>query len=156
MIPQRTVTGWWMCIDYRKLNKAMKKDHFPLSFIDEMLERLANHTYFCFLDGYSGFMQIPIHPDDQHRTTFTCPYGTFAYKRMPFGLCNAPASFQRCMMAVFSKFIEEIVEVFMDDFFVYGKTFMDCLTNLDKVLTRCAEVDLVLNWENATSWLSKA
>jgi hypothetical protein len=147
LIPQRTVTGWRMCIDYRKLNKATKKDHFPLPFIDEMLERLANHAYFCFLDRYSGFMQIPIHPEDQHKTTFTCPYGTFAYRRMPFGLCNAPASFQRCMMAVFSEFIEEIVEVFMDDFSVYGKKFTDFLANLDKVLTRCAEVDLVLNWE---------
>jgi hypothetical protein len=136
-----------MGIDYRKLNKATKKDHFPLPFIDETLERLANHDYFCFFDGYSGFMQIPIHPDDQHKTTFTCPYRTFAYRRMPFGLCNAPASFQHCMMSVFSEIIEEIVEVFMDDFSVHGKTFMDCLANLDKVLTRCAEVDLVLNWE---------
>jgi hypothetical protein len=147
LIPQRTMTGWQMCINYRKLNKATKKDHFPLPFIDEVLERLANHTYFCFLNGYLGFMQIPIHPDDQHKTTFTCPYGTFAYRRMPFGLCNAPASFQHCMMAVFSEFIEEIVDVFMDDFSVYGKMFIDCLANLDKVLTRCAEVDLVLNWE---------
>jgi hypothetical protein len=141
------MTGWRMRIDYCKLNKAMKKDHFPLPFIDEMLERLANHAYFCFLDGYSGFMQILIHPDDQHKTTFTCPYGTFAYRRMPFGLCNAPASFQRCMMAVFLEFIQETVEVFMDDFSVYGKTFVDCLENLDKVFTRCGEVDLVLNWE---------
>ncbi|WVZ96867.1 hypothetical protein U9M48_042450 [Paspalum notatum var. saurae] len=86
LIPQRTVTGWRMCIDYRKLNKATKKDHFPLPFIDEMLERLAKNTYFCYLDGYSGFFQIPIHPDDQHKTTFTCPYGTFAYRRMPFVL----------------------------------------------------------------------
>jgi hypothetical protein len=109
-----------MCIYYRKLNKATKKDHFPLSFIDEMLERLENHAYFGFLDGYFGFMKIPIHPDDQHKTTFTCPYGTFAYRRMPFGLCNAPASFRRCMMAVFSEFIEEIVEVFMDDLSVNG------------------------------------
>jgi hypothetical protein len=140
------MTGWRMCTDYQKLNKATKKDHFPLLFIDEMLERLANHAYFCFLDGYSGFMQISIHPDDQHKTTFTCPYGMFAYRRMPFGLCNAPASFQRCMMAVFSEFIKEIVEVFMVDFSFYGKTFMDCLANLDKVPTRCAEVDLVLNW----------
>jgi hypothetical protein len=136
LIPQRTVTRWRMCIDYRKLNKVMKKDHFPLPFIDKMLERLANHAYFCFLDGYSRFMQIPIHPDDQQKTTFTCPYGTFAYRRMLFGLCNAPTSFQRCMMAVFSEFIEEIVEVFMDDFSVYGKMFVDCLANLDKVLTR--------------------
>jgi hypothetical protein len=72
LIPQRTVTGWRMCIDYPKINKATKNGHFPLLFIDEMLERLANHTYFCFLDGYSGFMQIPIHPDDQHKTMFTC------------------------------------------------------------------------------------
>src|SRR6185312_12977519 len=62
LIPKRTVAGWRMCIDYRKLNKATKKDHFPLSFIDEMLERLTNHSFFCFLDGYSGYHQIPIHP----------------------------------------------------------------------------------------------
>ena len=93
LIPQRTVTGWRMCIDYRKLNKATNKDHFPLPFIDEMLERLAKHFYFCFLDGYSGYHQIPIHPEDQSKTTFTCPYGTYAYRRMSFLLCNAPASF---------------------------------------------------------------
>jgi len=79
LIPQCTITRWQMCIDYRKLNKATKKDHFPLPFIDEMLERLANHSFFCFLDGYSGYHQIPIHPDDQSKTTFTCPYGTNAY-----------------------------------------------------------------------------
>jgi len=87
----RTVTGWRMCIDYRKLNKATHKDHFPLPFIDQMLERLAKHSHFCYLDGYSGFFQIPIHPNDQEKTTFTCPFGTFAYRRMPFDLCNAPA-----------------------------------------------------------------
>jgi hypothetical protein len=121
LIPQRTVTGWRMCIDYRKLNKATKKHHFLLPFIDEMLEILEHHAYFCFLDGYSVFMQIPIHPDDQHKKTFTCPYGMFVYRRMPFSLCNAPASFQHCMMAVFSEFIEEIVEVFMDDFPYMGR-----------------------------------
>jgi len=93
LIPTRTVTGHRMCIDYRKLNAATRKDDFPLPFIDQMLERLANHKYYCFLDGYSGFFQIPIHPNDQEKTTFTCPYGTFAYRSMSFGLCNAPAIF---------------------------------------------------------------
>jgi hypothetical protein len=147
LIPQRTITGWRMCIDYRKLNEATMKDHFPLPFIDEMLERLTNHSFFCFLDGYSGYHQILIHPDDQRKTTFTCPYGTYAYHRMSFGLCNAPASFQRCMMSIFSDMIEEIMEVFMDDFSVYGKTFDNYLENLDKVLQRCEEKHLVLNWK---------
>jgi hypothetical protein len=122
-----------MCIDYHKLNKATRKDHFPLPFIDEMLERLANHSFY-YLDGYSGYHHIPIHPDDQSKTTFTCPYGMFVYRRMSFGLFNAPASFQRCMMAIFSDLIEKVMEVFTDDFSVYGKTFEDCLAYLDKVL----------------------
>ncbi|XP_010519129.1 PREDICTED: uncharacterized protein LOC104798657 [Tarenaya hassleriana] len=147
LIPTRTVTGWRMCIDYRKLNSNTRKDHFPLPFIDQMLERLALHSHFCFLDGYSGFFQIPIHPSDQEKTTFTCPYGTFAYRRMPFGLCNAPATFQRCMTAVFSDLIEDVMEVFMDDFFVHGPSFPVCLMNLRRVLDRCVEANLVLNWE---------
>ncbi|CAM8943440.1 unnamed protein product [Rhodiola kirilowii] len=147
LIPTRTVTGWHMCIDYRKLNKATLKDHFPLPFIDQMLERLAKHKFFSYLDGYSGFFQIPIHPEDQEKTTFTCPFGTFAYRRMPFGLCNAPATFQRCMMAIFSNFLEHTMEVFMDDFSVYGSSFDSCLSNLTDVLRRCVDTNLVLNWE---------
>jgi len=123
-----------MCINYRKLNKATRKGHFSLPFINQMLERLARNSYFYYLDGYSGFFQIPIHPNDQEKTTFTCPYGTYAYKRMPFWLCNAPATFQRCMMTIFSDFIKDIMEVFMDDFSVYGITFDHCLKNLSKVL----------------------
>jgi hypothetical protein len=134
LIPQWTVTGWSMCIDYRKLNKTTMKDQFPLAFIDEMLERLANHSFLCYLDGYSGYHQILIHPDDQSKTTYTCPYGTFAYMQMSFGLCNAPTSFQRCMMVIFSDLIKKIMEVFMDDFSINGKPFEDCLANLDKVL----------------------
>ncbi|GJT39140.1 reverse transcriptase domain-containing protein [Tanacetum coccineum] len=147
LIPSRTVTGWRVCIDYRKLNDATRKDHFPLPFIDQMLERLCGNEYYCFLDGFSGFFQIPIAPEDQEKTTFTCPYGTFAYRRMPFGLCNAPATFQRCMTAIFHDMVEDFMEVFMDDFSVFGNSFDCCLANLDRMLARCEETNLVLNWE---------
>nr|GEU53138.1 reverse transcriptase domain-containing protein [Tanacetum cinerariifolium] len=96
LIPTRLVTGWRVRIDYRKLNKATHKDYFPLPFMDQMLERLARNEYYCFLDGFSGYFQIPIDPRDQEKATFTCPYETFAYRRMPFGSCNAPGTFQRC------------------------------------------------------------
>lgn len=147
LIPTRTITGWRVCMDYRKLNKATRKDHFPLPFIDQMLDRLAGRTYYCFLDGYSGYNQIAISPEDQEKTTFTCPYGTFAFRRMPFGLCNAPVTFQRCMMSIFSDMVEQSIEVFMDDFSVFGDSFDLCLNNLVLVLKRCVENNLVLNWE---------
>ena len=134
-------------MDYRKLNKATRKDHFPLPFIDQMLDRLAGHEYYCLLDGYSGYNQIMIAPEDQEKITFTCPYGTFAFRRMSFGLCNAPATFQRCMMAIFLDMVEQNVEVFMDDFSVFGDSFDLCLENLVMVLKRCVETNLVLNWE---------
>ncbi|GJV97994.1 reverse transcriptase domain-containing protein [Tanacetum coccineum] len=149
LVPTRLVTGWRVCIDYRKLNEATRKDHFPLLFMDQMLERLAGNEYYCFLDGFSGYFQIPIDPKDQEKTTFTCPYGTFAYRRMPFGLCNAPGTFQRCMMAIFHDMIEKTMEVFMDDFLVFGNSFSTCLSNLEKMLKRCEDTNLALNWEKS-------
>ncbi|RVW49138.1 Retrovirus-related Pol polyprotein from transposon 17.6 [Vitis vinifera] len=112
--------GWRVCIDYRKLNAVTRKDHFPLPFIDQVGESLC-HPFYCFLDGYSGYFQIEIDVEDQEKTTFTCPFGTYAYRRMPFGLCNAPATFQRCMLSIFSDMVERIMEVFMDDITVYGE-----------------------------------
>ncbi|KAM2908554.1 hypothetical protein COP2_048046 [Malus domestica] len=112
-----------------------------------MLERLAGHSFYCFLDGYSGYNQIVIAPDDQEKTTFTYPFGTFAYRRMPFGLCNAPATFQRCMVSIFSDYVERIIDIFMDDFSVFGNSFDNCLHNLTLILKRCVETNLVLNWE---------
>ncbi|GKB94726.1 reverse transcriptase domain-containing protein [Tanacetum coccineum] len=147
LVPTRTVTGWRVCIDYHKLNEATAKDHFPLPFMDQMLERLAGNKYLCFLDGFYGYLQIHINPNDQEKTTFTCPFGTYAYRRMPFGLCNAPATFQRCMLAIFHDMIEESVEVFMDDFSVFGNSFDKFLNNLDKMLQRCKDAHLILNWE---------
>ncbi|GJT63907.1 putative nucleotidyltransferase, ribonuclease H [Tanacetum coccineum] len=147
LILTRTVTGWRVCINYRKLNDATRKDHFPLPFIDQMLERLSGNEYYCFLDGFSGYFQIPLAPEDQEKTTFTCPYGTFAYRRMPFGLCNAPATFQRCMTTIFHDMCKDFMEVFMDDFSVFGNSFGTCFRNLLKMLARCEETNLVLNWE---------
>ena len=112
-----------------------------------MLDRLAGHHHSCFLDGYSSYNQIAIALADQEKTTFTCPYGTFAFRRMPFGLCNAPATFQRCMMSMFSDLVEEVMEIFMDDFTVYGSSFEQCLNNLETVLQRCKDKQLALNWE---------
>nr|GEZ98546.1 reverse transcriptase domain-containing protein [Tanacetum cinerariifolium] len=116
LIPTRLVTGWRVCIDYRKLDEATRKDNFPLPFMDQMLERLAGNQYYCFIDGFSGYLQIPIDPKDQEKTTFTCLY-------MPFGQCNAPGTFQRCMMAIFHDMIEKTMEVFMDDFSVFKNSF---------------------------------
>ncbi|KAM2536095.1 hypothetical protein TB1_021574 [Malus domestica] len=147
LVPTRLTTGWRVCVDYRKINAGTRKDHFPLPFIDQMLERLAGRAFYCFLDGYSGYNQIPVAPEDQEKTTFTCPFGTFAYRRMPFGLCNAPATFQRCMMSIFTGLVEHVVEVFMDDFSVFGDSFDQCLQNLSLVLERCIKTNLVLNWE---------
>ncbi|GKF22406.1 reverse transcriptase domain-containing protein, partial [Tanacetum coccineum] len=138
-----------VCIDYRKLNEATRKDHFPLPFMDQMLERLAGNEYYCFLDGFSGYFQIPIDPRDQENTTFTYPYGTFAYRRMPFGLCNAPGTFQRCMLAIFHDMVEKTMEVFMDDFSVFGNSFENCLSHLEKMLQRCEDTNLCLNWEKS-------
>nr|GEW07901.1 reverse transcriptase domain-containing protein [Tanacetum cinerariifolium] len=136
LISTRLVTGWRVCIDYRKLNDAIRKDHFPLPFMDQMLERLAGNQFYCFLDGFSGYFQILINIPDQEKTTFTCPYGTFAYRRMPFGLCNAPGIFQRRIMAIFYDMIEKTMEVFMDDFSVFGDSFSSCLSHLDTMLQR--------------------
>ena len=140
---------WRVCIDYRKLNFATKKDHFRLPFIEQILDRLAQSSYFCFLDGYSGYNQIAIHPDDQEKMMFTCPFGTFAFRRMPFGLCNAPVTVQRCMTAIFPDFLGDSLKVFMDDFSIFGKDFESCLAHLTKIMEVYIKKRLVLSWEKS-------
>ena len=111
LVPMRPVTGWRVCMDYRKLNSWTEKDHFPMPFMDQMLDRLAKKGLYYFLDGYSGYNQISIAPEDQEKTTFTCPYAAFMFRRMLFGLCNAPATFQKCMMSIFSDTVKDTIEV---------------------------------------------
>jgi hypothetical protein len=110
---------WRICVDFRELNKSTHKDYFPLPFIDQVLDTLSGKKYFSFLDGFSGYNQIQIAPEDQEKTTFTCPWGTYAYRVLPFGLCNSLATFQRASLAIFS----ELTNDCMDDFTVHGKDF---------------------------------
>ena len=111
IVPMRPVTGLRVFMDYRKLNAWTKKDHFPMPFMDQMLDRLAGMVWYYFLDGYSGYNQISIAPEDKEKQPLLFPYGTFAFKRMSFGLCNAPAM------------VEDTIEVFMDDFSMVGDSF---------------------------------
>nr|GFB71048.1 reverse transcriptase domain-containing protein [Tanacetum cinerariifolium] len=122
-------------------NQSLEEDEPP----EVELKELPPYLEYTFL----GYFQIPIDPKDQEKTTFTCPYRTFAYKRMPFGLCNAPGTFQRCMMAIFYDMIEKTIEVFMDDFSVFGNSFSSCLTSLENMLKRCEDTKLALNWEKS-------
>ena len=144
-----------MYIDYRKLNAVTRKYHFPLPFLDQVLERVAGHEYYCFLDGYSRCYQIEIALKDQEKTKFTCPFCTFTFRRMSIGLCNAPSTFQRCMRSIFSDTVEHYLEVFMDDFYVFGDSFDECLSSLQKVLTRFEEKNLLLNWEKCHFMVTK-
>ena len=104
LVPVGPVVGYRMCIDFRKLNHETQKNHKPIPFMDKILERLSNNSYFCFLDGYSRYSQIAIQPEDQEKTTFTCPYSTYAYRLIPFGLCNVAATFQECVLKIFNDF----------------------------------------------------
>ena len=147
LTPTRLTTSQRVCIDFRKLNTVIKKNYFPLLFLDQVLERVIFHDYYCFLDGYSGYFQIAIAFEDQEKTTFTCPFCSYAYRCMPFGLYNGSPTFQRCMRSIFSDMVERTMEFSIDDLTIYGKTFEECLLNLKKVMKRCIEKNLVLNWE---------
>jgi hypothetical protein len=116
-----------------------KKDHFPLPFIDQMLERLAGHSYCCFLDGYNGYNQIAIALalEDQDKTPSHVLLAHLLIEGCHFGLCNAPTTFQRCMMSIFSDMVEKFIEVFMDDFSVFSSNFDECLHHLKSFLKRC-------------------
>nr|GEW57641.1 reverse transcriptase domain-containing protein [Tanacetum cinerariifolium] len=125
--------------------------HLEYAFLEESNKLLpvGEPNPLCAQEGRYDrwYFQIPIDPQDQKKTTFTCLYGTFAYRRMLLGLCNAPGTFQRCMIAILHDMIEKTMEVFMDDFSVFGDSFSSCLSNLDKMLKRCEETNLVLNSE---------
>eukprot|EP00253_Pinus_taeda_P013313 PITA_13313 len=146
---------WCICVDYRQLNKETLKDYFPLPFIDQVLDTLAWKSSFSFLDGFSGYNQITIASEDQDKTTFTCPWGAYAYNVFTFGLCNAPATFQRVVLAIFADLVHNCIEVYMDDFSVYRNSFEHALENLERVLKICIEANLPLSNEKFFMMLNK-
>ncbi|RVX17150.1 Retrovirus-related Pol polyprotein from transposon 17.6 [Vitis vinifera] len=112
---------------------------------------VSGHPFYCFLDGYSGYFQIEIDVEDQEKTTFTCPFGTYAYRRMPFGLCNAPATFQRCMLSIFSDMVERIMEVFMDDITIYGGIVLGHIISEKGIEVDKAKVELIVKLPSPTT-----
>ena len=138
---------WRMCVDYTGLNKACPKIPFPLPRIDQIVDSTAGCELLCFLDAYSGYHQIKMKESDQLATSFITPFGVFCYVTMPFGLRNAGATYQRCMLHVFGEHIGRIVEAYVDDIVVKSKKADDLVRGLRVVFKRLRANGVKLNPE---------
>src|ERR1700733_3479883 len=134
-----------ICIDFRNINKACQKDNFPLPPMEQILQAVAGSELMSFLDGFSRYNQILVHPDDQLKTTFRTKWGTYAYQKMPFGLVNAGATFQRAMDTAFRGLINRSVVIYLDDITVFSKKRSNHLHDLDQILQRCKRYGISLN-----------
>jgi len=134
-----------MCVDYRDLNRASPKDNFPLSHIDVLMDNTANFDLFSFMDGFSGYNQIKMAPEDMEKTTFVTLWGTFCYKVMSFGLKNIGAIYQRAMVALFHDMMHREIEVYVDHMIVKSKIEEEHLVNLRKLFERLRKYRLRLN-----------
>ena len=133
-----------ICIDYWKLNTATKKDPYPLPFTHSVLDTVAGHEVYSFLDGYSGYHQLKIAEEDRHLTAFVTDWGAFICIVMPFGLKNAPGSYQRTVNKAFREYIDDFMKVFPDDFNVYSDLDSH-LGKLWKCFAKCREYGISLN-----------
>lgn len=134
-----------LCVDYRKLNQKTIRDAFPLPRIEESLDALHGSSLFSTCDLASGFHQIAMSLTDQHKTAFVTPFGLFEYTRMPFGLCNSPATFQRLMQHVFSELVFQILLVYLDDIVIYSRTIDEHISRLNTLFHKLREHGLKLN-----------
>ncbi|XP_057853197.2 uncharacterized protein LOC131063406 [Cryptomeria japonica] len=146
-----SIDSWDFPTDFMILQPKVKLGGYPLilgrpwlATANAFINCWSGKQFFSFLDGFSGYNQIRIAPEDQDKTTFTRPWGTFAYNVLPFGLCNAPATFQRAMLSIFADLVNDCVEVYMDDFTVHDNTYEEAKENLEKVLKRSK--DVVFSW----------
>ena len=123
LVPVRKKSGEIrLCIDFRNLNQVSLKDNYPLPKMDHILQRVVGSQRMSILDGFSGYNQIAVHPDDQEKTAFTTPWGTFMYTKMSFGLINAGATFQRAMDIAFTEEKDKILVIYLDDITVFSKS----------------------------------
>ena len=146
IVPVRKKNGQIRCcVDFRDLNKACPKDDFPLPHIDNLIDATAGHERFSFMDGFSGYNQIRMAPEDAERTAFRTPFGNFHYTVMPFGLKNASATYQRAMTAIFHDMLHEFLEDYVDDLVVKSKRSYEHLEHLERVFKRCRTFKLKMN-----------
>uniref|UniRef100_A0A9J8AN32 ribonuclease H n=1 Tax=Cyprinus carpio carpio TaxID=630221 RepID=A0A9J8AN32_CYPCA len=136
-----------LCVDYRKLNQKTKKDAFPLPRIDESFDALQGACYFSTIDLASGYHQVAMAEGDRHKTAFSTPFGLYEFLRMPFGVCNGPATFQRLMQATMNDLVFQILLVYLDDILVYSSTFQEHLVRLETVLRRLQDTGLKIKLE---------
>ena len=148
-----------VCVDYRDVNNACPKDNYPTPFIDQIIDDCAGCEIYLFMDGFSGYNQINIRPDDQHKTTFICPCGTFSYRKLPFGLKNVGATFQRAMDYAFNE-IKHIVQPYLDDLLAHSRNRVDHLMHLRFIFLCCRHYKIrlhpykcVLCWFWSFSWI---
>ena len=132
------------CIDCRRLNDVTMKDPYPLPRKDESLDQLSGSKWFSCLDLSAGYWQVEVDPEYRQKTAFSTRRGLFEYNVMPFGLCNAPATFERVMETVLSGLHWQICLIYLDDIIIFGKTFGDMINNLEMVLQRFEMAELKL------------
>ena len=134
-----------LCVNFRNLNKCSKKDNYPLPKMEHLLQRISGVKVMSFLDGFSGYNQVAVHPDDQEKTAFTTPWGTFMYSKMPFGLMNTGATFQRAMDIAFVGEKDKFILIYLDDITVYSSSHEEHLKHMKRVFLKCRQFGISLN-----------
>jgi hypothetical protein len=134
-----------LCIDFRNLSKVSLKDNYPFPKMDHILQKVVGSIRISLLDGFSGYNQVLVHPDDQEKTTFTTPWGTFMYVKMPFGLMNVVATFQREKDIAFVEELGKLIVIYLDDVTIYSQSDDKHLRHLRRVLEKCRKFGISLN-----------
>jgi hypothetical protein len=134
-----------LCVDFRNLNKSSRKDNYPLPKLEHILQRVTSASRISMIDGFSGYNQISVMPEDREKTTFTTPWGTFMYAKIPFGLINAGATFQQAMDISFIGEKDQFVVIYLDDIIVFSRFDQENYCHLRKVFLKCWRFGLSLN-----------